>query len=146
MERPSIDQSRPSLNKVPHFVSTLLVPQTAVSLQVVKDNLCKQHVSAIVNPTNAQLDLTGGVSWHIAKSVGPWLKSSCQDLLNKKSPGQRDLDVGTAEVTCCKGSHNGPGSSTPFANIIHAVGPHYHGGAQAYHVVAHLHKWSGHEV
>lgn len=94
-------------------------------LQVVEGNLCTQRVSAIVNPTNNQLALTGGVSKHIAKAVGlAQLERSCMDLLNKQPAGQRSVVTGSARVTRCKGY----GLSTPFEFIVHAVGPHYNGG------------------
>lgn len=102
--------------------SYISVSQTAVSLQMMEGNLCKQHVSAIVNPTNEKLAPTGRVSQCIAEAVGSfWLQRSCKELLRSKCPGQKALELGKAEITCC----NGHGLRTSFEYIIHALGPHY---------------------
>ena len=93
-------------------------------MQVVKGNLTQQQVAAIVNPTNNQLGLTGGVSKHIAKAAGPDLEKACQALLASLPPGHKAVPVGSSAVTSCSGNSY---KSIPCQHIIHAVGPHYNG-------------------
>lgn len=93
-------------------------------MQVVKGNLTQQQVAAIVNPTNNQLGLTGGVSKHIAKAAGPDLEKACQALLASLPPGHKAVPVGSSAVTSCSGKSY---KSIPCQHIIHAVGPHYTG-------------------
>ncbi len=93
-------------------------------MQVVKGNLTQQQVSAIVNPTNNQLGLTGGVSKHIAKAAGPDLGKACQALLASLPPGHKAVPVGSSALTSCSGKSF---KSIPCQHIIHAVGPHYNG-------------------
>ncbi|DBB13513.1 TPA: Poly (ADP-ribose) polymerase, variant 4 [Trebouxia sp. C0006] len=98
-----------------------------IHVQVVKGNLTQQQVSAIVNPTNNQLGLTGGVSKHIAKAAGPDLEKACQALLASLPPGHKAVPVGSSAVTSCSGKSY---KSIPCQHIIHAVGPHYNGNQQ----------------
>ena len=93
-------------------------------MQVKIGDLTKQKVSGIVNPTNNQLNLTGGVSKHIATAVGPELKVACKEYLEALPAGHRQVPVGTAVVSPI---HELLSSPMPFENIIHAVGPHYSG-------------------
>ncbi|DBA92767.1 hypothetical protein WJX77_000576 [Trebouxia sp. C0004] len=98
-----------------------------IHVQVVRGNLTQQQVAAIVNPTNNQLGLTGGVSKHIAKAAGPDLEKACQALLASLPAGQRAVPVGSSAVTSCRGKSY---KSIPCQHIIHAVGPHYNGNSQ----------------
>lgn len=98
-----------------------------IHVQVVKGNLTQQQVAAIVNPTNNQLGLTGGVSKHIAKAAGPDLEKACQALLASLPPGHKAVPVGSSAVTSCSGNSY---KSIPCQHIIHAVGPHYNGNQQ----------------
>lgn len=91
-------------------------------MQVVKGNLLEQTVTAIVNPTNSQLSLRGGVSKHILKAAGPQLEKDCKDLMTGRPASQQCVPVGTALVTPCAGY-----GSIPCQYVIHAAGPHYSG-------------------
>ncbi|KAA6427151.1 MAG: RNase III inhibitor [Trebouxia sp. A1-2] len=102
-------------------------PLNDIHVQVVKGNLTQQQVAAIVNPTNNQLGLTGGVSKHIAKAAGPDLEKACQALLASLPPGRKAVPVGSSAVTSCSGNSY---KSIPCQHIIHAVGPHYNGNQQ----------------
>jgi len=87
---------------------------------VVKGNLTQQQVTAIINPTNSQLGLTGGVSKHIANAAGPSLEKDCKAFLDGLPAGQRAVPMGRSAVTMGSGT-------LPCQYIIHAVGPHYTG-------------------
>lgn len=89
-------------------------------MQVVKGNLTKQQVTAIVNPTDERLTISAGVSKSIAKAAGPNFRRDCQDLLADLPDGQASVPEGS----CIAMANN---SSIPCQYIIQTAGPAYTG-------------------
>jgi hypothetical protein len=58
-----------------------------VPLQVVKGDLTKQQVSAVVNPTSGQLQAWGGVSSQISRAAGPSFAQDCKTVLANLAAG-----------------------------------------------------------
>lgn len=86
-----------------------------MSLRILKGDITKLKVDAIVNPANRELLQGGGVCGAIFKEAGPRdLQRAC-DLL---SP----IEVGEAVIT--------PGFKLPASYVIHTVGPIYRGGKE----------------
>ena len=80
---------------------------------MVRGDLLKEPVDAIVNAANGRLAHGGGVAGIISRAAGPALQAECDRLLAAGGP----LAAGSAVVT-------GAGA-LPFKGIIHAVGPRY---------------------
>ena len=78
---------------------------------MVRGDLLRQPVEAIVNAANGHLAHGGGVAGIISAAAGPSLQSESNSLVKKSGP----LPAGTAAVT-------GAGN-LPFKGVIHAVGP-----------------------
>lgn len=98
--------------------SSLLTHNSALlkKITIVKGDITKQPVDAIVNAANERLDHAGGVALAISKAAGPELQRYCNNipLMN----GQR-CALGKAIVTPAFDLRkNG------IKNIIHTVGPH----------------------
>lgn len=91
-------------------------------MQVVRGDLTQQVVTGIVNPTNSQLSLMGGVSKFILKAAGPRLAKDCKELMTGRGPAQHSLSAGSALVTPCAGY-----GSIRCQYVIHAAGSHYSG-------------------
>ena len=81
-------------------------------LQLVKGDITKLAVDAIVNAANANLENGAGVNGAIHEEAGPELSKACQQL--------NGCAVGQAKIT--------PGFSLPVKYIIHTVGPVWRGG------------------
>jgi len=79
--------------------------------QVVRGDLLKEPVDAIVNAANAQLAHGGGVAAVISRAAGPALQAECDRIVRERGP----LPTGSAVAS-------GPGK-LPFKGVIHAVGP-----------------------
>jgi len=77
---------------------------------IVRQDITKMKVDAIVNAANTDLQMGGGVCGAIFKAAGPkWLQDAC----NKIAP----IKTGGAAIT--------PGFDLPAKYVIHAAGPVY---------------------
>jgi len=80
---------------------------------VVRGDLLKQPVEAIVNAANGHLAHGGGVAGIISRAAGPALQAESDALVAARGP----LPTGSAVVTTA--------GALPFKGVIHAVGPRY---------------------
>ena len=79
--------------------------------QVVRGDLLKEPVDAIVNAANGHLAHGGGVAAVISRAAGPALQAECERIVRERGP----LPTGGAVAS-------GAGK-LPFKGVIHAVGP-----------------------
>ena len=81
------------------------------AFRVVRGDLLREPVEAIVNAANGHLAHGGGVAGIIARAAGPALQDECDRIVRERGP----LPTGTAVVTCA--------GKLSFKGVIHAVGP-----------------------
>jgi O-acetyl-ADP-ribose deacetylase (regulator of RNase III) len=80
---------------------------------VVRGDLLKEPVEAIVNAANGHLAHGGGVAGIISRAAGPALQAESDALVAARGP----FATGSAVVTTA--------GALPFKGVIHAVGPRY---------------------
>ena len=80
--------------------------------EIVRNDIAKMQVDAIVCSGNRRLEKTSGVCGAVFSAAGPELEEYCRQL--------PVCDTGAAIVT--------PGFNLPAQYIIHTVGPHWNGG------------------
>ena len=82
--------------------------------EIVRNDITKMKVDAIVNPTNRALSAGGGLDASIHKAAGPELSAECRSI--------GSCQTGEAIIT--------KGYRLPARFVIHTVGPVWHGGNQ----------------
>lgn len=85
-----------------------------VDIAVCKADMCSYPVHAVVNSTNATLNLDGGLAAALLKAAGPQLQDQCRRIYNSKgklSPGECVMTEAGGQLCCLK--------------VIHAVAPLY---------------------
>lgn len=87
------------------------------AVHIVRGDLTRQSVDAIVNAANERMLGGGGVDGAIHRAAGPELLQSCRAIA-EVSPGVR-CPTGEARIT--------PGFELPAHHVIHTVGPVYQG-------------------
>lgn len=86
-----------------------------MSITIVRGDITRAEVDAIVNAANERMLGGGGVDGAIHRAAGPELVAACREV-PEVAPGVR-CPTGEARIT--------PGFGLPARFVIHAVGPRY---------------------
>ncbi|QKJ31287.1 O-acetyl-ADP-ribose deacetylase [Mucilaginibacter mali] len=85
-------------------------------IKLIKGDITKQHVDAVVNAANSSLMGGGGVDGAIHRAGGKQILDDCMDIINR----QGRCKTGEAVITT--------GGKLPARYVIHTVGPVWNGG------------------
>ena len=86
------------------------------TLELVRGDLTRQDVDAVVNAANSSLLGGGGVDGAIHRAGGPAILEACRTIRNRRGP----LPTGKAVITTA--------GRLPARHVIHTVGPVYRQG------------------
>ena len=89
----------------------------AASLSLVRGDITKERVDAIVNAANERLMGGGGVDGAIHRAGGPAIAAECSEIRAR----QGGCPTGQAVITS--------GGNLPARHVIHTVGPVWRGGS-----------------
>ena len=89
-----------------------------MSIEIIQADITTLHVDAVVNAANETMLGGGGVDGAIHRAAGPRLLEACR-AISEVRPGVR-CPTGEARIT--------NGFALPAAQVIHTVGPVWHGG------------------
>lgn len=87
-----------------------------MKIELIKGDITKMEVDAIVNAANTSLLGGGGVDGAIHKAGGPAILEDCRKIRNR----QGNCKVGQAVITTA--------GNLPAKHVIHTVGPVWNGG------------------
>jgi O-acetyl-ADP-ribose deacetylase (regulator of RNase III) len=89
-----------------------------VRMKLIKGDITKLDVDAVVNAANSSLMGGGGVDGAIHRVGGPAILEECRKIVNR----QGGCATGAAVITT--------GGNLPASFVVHTVGPVWHGGSK----------------
>jgi len=108
--------------KVSGLLSELKTPE-GISIQVRHGDMTAENVDCIVNAANASLDHASGLAGAIVKKGGVVIQNESDVYIAKNGK----LEEGGVAVTSA--------GTLPCKNVLHAVGPMWHGGKQGEEII-----------